>query len=154
MASFSGTSDPIGPADLTAARIRRANPSLGKEAARELATALHDIVAAARERWAGQPGFSAADENDLTQMMMREIVDDRPPGDAAAYDAGANASMYLAGMLTDPDSPDDLYLRYMRLSDRINGTDIVGECGLGDPPAKKPEFRLVRDDLPPLDAIK
>ena len=61
---------------------------------------------------------------------MREIVDDRPPGDAAAYDPGSNASMYLAGMLTDPDSPDDLYLRYMRLSDRINGTDIVGEFDL------------------------
>ena len=37
-----------GPADLTAARIRRANPSIGKEAARELAAELHDIVASAR----------------------------------------------------------------------------------------------------------
>jgi hypothetical protein len=137
-----------GPADLTAARIRRANPSIGREAARELTAELHDIVASARER------CSAAEESDLIQTMMREIVDDRPPGDAAAYDAGASASMYLAVMLTDPDSPEDLYLRYMRLFDRINGTDIVGECDLDGPPAKKPELCLVRDDLPPLEALK
>jgi hypothetical protein len=137
-----------GLADFVAARIRRANPSIDKEAARELAAELHDIVASARER------CSAAEESDLIQTMMREIVDDRPPGDAAAYDAGASASMYLAVMLTDPDSPEDLYLRYMRLFDRINGTDIVGDCDLDGPSAKKPELCLVRDDLPPLEALK
>jgi hypothetical protein len=142
-----------GPADLTAARIRRANPSIGREAARELAADLHDIVGRARALGRAE-GFSAAIENGLIQTMMREIVDDRPPGDAAAYDDGANASMYLASMLTDPDSPEDLYLRYMRLFDRINGTDIVGECDLDGPSAKKPELCLVRDDLPPLEALK
>ena len=68
-----------GLADFVAARIRRANPSIDKEAARELAAELHDIVASARER------CSAAEESDLIQTMMREIVDDRPPGDAEAH---------------------------------------------------------------------
>jgi len=142
-----------GPADLTAARIRRANPSIGREAARELAADLHDILGRARALGRAE-GFSAAIENGLIQTMMREIVDDRPPGDAAAYDAGANASIYLACMPTDPDGSDDLYLRYMRLSDRINGTDMVGEFDLDGPPAKKPRLSLVRDDLPPLDTLK
>jgi hypothetical protein len=147
MASSIRTGDAIAPADLTVARIRRANPSIDREAE------LYDIIASA-QRCAMRLGCSAAEESDLTQTMMREIVDDRPPGDAAAYDAGANASIYLACMPTDPDGSDDLYLRYMRLSDRINGTDMVGEFDLDGPPAKKPRLSLVRDDLPPLDTLK
>jgi hypothetical protein len=146
--------------DLTAARIirriRHANSSIDKAAAREMTAELFDLIERARARWRLKPGSSAADENDLIQLMMREIVDDRPPGDAAAYDAAANASMDLAYMLSGPgpDVSDDLYLRYMRLFDRINGTDMVGEFELDGPPAKKPELCIVRDDLPPLEALK
>jgi hypothetical protein len=43
----------------------------------------------------------------------------------------------------------------MRLFDRINGTNMVGDFDLDIPPAKKqkPELCLVRDDIPSLDAI-
>ena len=60
------------------------------------------------------------------------------------------------GMLSDPDSEGsgDLYLRYTRLFDRINGTNTVGDFDLDGPPAKqKPELCLVRDDIPSLEAI-
>lgn len=101
----------IVPTDLTVARICRANPSIGKEAAHQMAAELHDIIAGVRKFCAARPGYSAADENDIVQTMMRGVVDDRPRGDAAAqaaaYDAGANDSIYLAVMLTDPDDPDD-----------------------------------------------
>jgi hypothetical protein len=152
----------IVPTDLTVARIRRANPSLSKEAARQMAAELHDIIAGVRKYCAARPGYSAADENDIVQTMMRGVVGD-PPGDAAAraaaYDAGANDSIYLAVMLTDPDDPDDsdnnLFERFIRLFDRVNGTDVVGESGLDDKPAaKKPTPYLVRNDLPPFDALK
>jgi hypothetical protein len=144
----------IVPADLTAARIRRVNPSLSKEAARQMAAELHDIIAGVRKYCAARSSFSAADVNDLIQTMMRGIVDDQPR-DAAVYDAGASDSIYLATMLTaDSDDHNDLYLRFIRLFDRVNGTDVVGECGLDDKPsAKKPELCLVRDDIPSLDAI-
>ena len=153
----------IVPTDLTVARIRRANPSIGKEAAHQMAAELHDIIAGVRKFCAARPGYSAADENDIVQTMMRGVVDDRPRGDAAAqaaaYDAGANDSIYLAVMLTDPDDPDDsdnnLFSRFIRLFDRVNSTDVVGESGLDDKPAaKKPTPYLVRNDLPPFDALK
>jgi hypothetical protein len=139
-----------GPADLTAARIRRANPSIEKEAARELATELHDIVACVQGRCAAQPKpYPEFEASDLIQAMMREIVDDRPPGDGAA----ATDSMWVWEWVTSL-CGDELYLRYMRLFDRINGTDIAREFELDGPPAKKPKLSLVRDDLPPLEALK
>jgi len=49
-------------------------------------------------------------------------------------------------------TPATWYLRYMRLSERINGTDLVGKFKL-DPRAKRPRLVLVRNDIPSLDAI-
>jgi hypothetical protein len=150
MASFSGTSDPIGPADLTAARIRRANPSIDKEAARELAAELHDLVACVQGRCAAQPKpYPEFEASDLIQTLARTVIDDRPPGDGAA----ATDSMWVWEWVTSL-CGDELYLRYMRLFDRINGTDIAREFELDGPPAKKPKLSLVRDDLPPLEALK
>ena len=134
------------PADLVAARIRRANPSIDKEAARELAAELHDIVACVRAS-PSPPGISTRTTS--IQTMTHAIIDDRPPSDGAA----ANDSIWVMEWLTELGG-DELYLRYMRLFDRINGTDIVGEFDLDGPPAKKPELCLVRDDLPPLETLK
>ena len=111
-----------------------------------LTTELCGVIADTRARWAARPGFSAADETDLIQTMLREIIDDRPPGGYAAYqaaciagdyqaarltdyNAACNASVYLAVMLTDHNDC-SLYARYMRVFDRINGTDFVGEFDL------------------------
>ena len=66
----------IVPTDFVAERIRRANPAIGREAARELAAELDDIVACALKRWAAQPGFSAVDENELVQVMTYVIIED------------------------------------------------------------------------------
>ena len=140
-----------GPADFVAARIRRANPSIDKEAARALAAELHDIVACVQGRCAAQPKpYPEFEASDLIQTLAHTIIDDRPPGD----DAAANDGIWVMERLTELGG-DELYLRYMRLFDRINGTDIVGELELDGPPAKKqkPELCLVRDDIPSLDAI-
>ena len=40
------------PVDLTAARLRRANPRIDKETARQDAAVLHDIIAHVREAYA------------------------------------------------------------------------------------------------------
>jgi hypothetical protein len=76
-----------GPTDLVAERIRRANPSIGREAARELAAELDDIIACALKRWKAAPDFGVAhvdvadaafddvDGNDLIQTMTYAIID-------------------------------------------------------------------------------
>jgi hypothetical protein len=139
-----------GLADFVAARIRRANPTIDKEVARELATELHDIVACVQGRCAAQPKpYPEFETSDLIQTLARTVIDDRPPGN----DADANDGIWVMELLTELGG-DELYLRYMRLFDRINGTDIVGELELEGPPAKKPKLSLVRDDLPPLEALK
>jgi hypothetical protein len=43
------------PVDLTAARIRRANPSIDEETAREDVAVLHDIIACVRQAYAAHP---------------------------------------------------------------------------------------------------
>ena len=125
------------PADLVAARICRANPALSKEAARQMAAELDDIIACAiayaRKRPWAEPGFSADDERELIEVMTYVISE----GD----DAADGDHEYLVGMLYDPDTEgagDDLYLRYMRLFDRINGTNMVGDFDLYGAPAKIP----------------
>jgi hypothetical protein len=148
-----------GPTDLVAERIRRANPSIGREAARELAAELDDIIACALKRWKAAPDFGVAhvdvadaafddvDGNDLIQTMTYAIIDKA---------LSASEVEHLADMLSVLDSVSDdsgdLYLRYMRLSERINGTDLVGRFKL-DPRAKKSRLVLVRNDIPSLDAI-
>jgi hypothetical protein len=143
----------IVPADLVAARIRRKNPSLSKETARQMAAELDDItacaIACARKQLWAEPGFSPAHENELIEVMTYVIIE----GDESAD----GDHEYLVGMLYDPDtegSGDDLYLRYMRLFDRINGTNMVGDFDLDGPPMKKPELCIVRNDLPPFDTLK
>jgi hypothetical protein len=143
----------IVPADLVAARIRRKNPSLSKETARQMAAELDDItacaIACARKQLWAEPGFSPAHENELIEVMTYVIIE----GDESAD----GDHEYLVGMLYHPDtegSGDDLYLRYMRLFDRINGTNMVGDFDLDGPPMKKPELCIVRNDLPPFDTLK
>jgi hypothetical protein len=84
---------------------------------------------------------------------MTYVIIEDPGAESAAGD-----HEYLVGMLchdSDSDNSGDLYLRYMRLFDRINGTDMVGEFNLDGPTAskQKPKLCLVRDDIPSLDAI-
>jgi hypothetical protein len=114
-------------ADLTAARIRRVNRSVNKETARELAAELHDIIARVKSFYSQPCGGPTADfeESDVIQTLLRTAVNFWPSDDAAA----ASESIWLMERLTFVGGH-ELYLRYMRLSDRINGTDLVTECGL------------------------
>jgi hypothetical protein len=118
--------------DIIAARIRRANPSIGKEAARQMAAELYDIIACALKRWRAAPHFDDADGNDLIQTMTYAIIDKA---------LSASEVEHLEDMLSVLDSLSDdsrdLYLRYMRLSERINGTDLVGKFKL-DPVRRSP----------------
>ena len=112
--------------DLMAARIRRVNRSINKETAGELAAEVHDIIACVQRFYSAglRRGSHADEEIDVVQTLLRTVVDIWPSdkGDAA------NESVWLMDRLTDID--DELYLRYMRLCDRVNGTDFVTEWDL------------------------
>jgi hypothetical protein len=127
--------------DLTAARIRRAarrrhGPAIDEKIAEELAAELEEIIKEACAYCAARRGYSADDTEYLTRTMLREIIDDHPPGDRAAYEAALNAgdfqaarltdanaacntSVWLAWELTEPGNQEDLFQRYMRLWCRI-----------------------------------
>jgi hypothetical protein len=62
------------PADLTAARIRRANPSISKETAREDAAIVHEIIACVRQAYAIQSTDWCGDESDTIETLLRAGV--------------------------------------------------------------------------------
>jgi hypothetical protein len=114
------------PADLTAARFRRVNPSINEVTAQELAAELHDIIACVQRHCAAQPRpYPAFEENEVIQTLVHTVVD----FSTSDKDAAANEGEWLMEMLTLLGGH-KLYLRYMRLFDRVNGTDLVTECGL------------------------
>ena len=66
----------------------------------------------------------------------------------------ASKPEYMLSVLDSlSDDSRDLYLRYMRLSERINGTDLVGKSKL-DPRVKKSKLTLVRNDIPSLEVLQ
>jgi hypothetical protein len=125
-----------------------------------MAAELDDIIACALKRWRAAPHFGVvevdevdvafddADGNDLIQTMTYAIIDDK---DLSASELD-HLDYMLSVLESVSDDSRDLYLRYMRLSERINGTDLVGRFKL-DPRAKKSRLVLVRNDIPSLDAI-
>ena len=114
------------PADLTGARFRRVNPSINEGTTRELAAELHDIIACVQRHCAAQPKpYPAFEETDVIQTLVRTVVD----FSTSDKDAAAHEGEWLMEMLTLLGGQ-ELYLRYMRLSDRVNGTDLVAECDL------------------------
>lgn len=145
--------------DLTAARIirriRHANSSIDKAAAREMTAELFDLIACVQKRCSARPKpYPDFGVNNLIEAMMRDIVDDQPSVDAQAREAAISENDWIADLLMylSEDNQEDLYLRYLRLSDRINGTDVADD--LEEPPAKKPGLSVVRNDLPPLETLK
>ena len=69
--------------------------------------------------------YPAFQESDVIQTLVRTVVDFSTSNKDAAADEGEwlmDVLSYLGGH--------ELYLRYMRLSDRVNGTDLATECDL------------------------
>ena len=114
-------------ADLTASRIRRRNPSVSERAAREMSAELEAIEACVRGYFAAGPfpmtlpdGVLDRDvEEGAVQSLWRVTFDIEPDGLEACYEAmSVMEFLMLAG-------GEDLFLRYVRLYDRINGTNTA-----------------------------
>ena len=76
------------PADLTAARIRRANPSISEGTAREDAAIVHDIIACVREAYAIQSRDWCGEEDDTIETILRTAIRFWPEGKGAAASEG------------------------------------------------------------------
>jgi hypothetical protein len=114
------------PVDLMAARMRRVNRSINEETAGELAAEAQEIIACVQRSYSAglRRGSPDDEEIDVVRTFLRTVVDIWPSekGDAA------DESVWLMERLTDID--DELYRRYMRLCDRVNGTDLFAAWDL------------------------
>jgi hypothetical protein len=110
------------PVELTALRIE-GHSQISAEAANQLAIELHGIVAAYRQLFALRPPcdyYAEFEETDVVETILRTAVDVWPSDE----DAAADESMWLFERFSAVDG-DELYERYLRLSDKINGTDLA-----------------------------
>ena len=115
--------EPSIPIDITAIQIRRANASITEETAQILAAELQDIIKSVRELYRAPPNSDGEDEEIyLVEAVRRTAVNIWPADEAATIEE----SVYVAVRLTDLGG-DQLYLRYLRLSDSVNGTDLAAE---------------------------
>lgn len=110
------------PVELTASRIER-RASISAEAAHQMAIELHGIVADYRQLFALRPPcdlYAPFEETDVVETILRTAVDVWPSdGDEVAAE-----SIWLAERFMAVDG-DELYERYLRLFDKINGTDLA-----------------------------
>ena len=107
------------PVELTASRIQ-GHAQISAEAAREMAIELHGIVAAYRQLFAVRPPcdcFVDNEETDVVETILRTAVDVLP----LDGDVRMRESAWLYERFVEVDG-DELYDRYLRLFDRINGT--------------------------------
>jgi hypothetical protein len=114
------------PADLTAAQIIRASPSIDEEAAQKLAAELHDIAACMQKAFALRPSDLPIEESDAVQTMLRTAVGFWP----ADKDAAANESMWVMEQITRAEEimgANDLYERYLRVCGMVEGVDYASE---------------------------
>jgi hypothetical protein len=108
------------PVELTASRIE-GHAQISAEAANQLAIELHAIVADYRQLFALRPPcdhYAEFEETDVVETILRTAVDVWPSDE----DAAADESMWLFERFSAVDG-DELYERYLRRSDKINGTD-------------------------------
>ena len=108
------------PVELTASRIQ-GHAQISAEAARQMAIELHGIVAAYRQLFAVRPPcdcFVDNEETDVVETILRTAVDVLP----LDGDVRMRESAWLYERFVEVDG-DELYDRYLRLFDRMNGTD-------------------------------
>ena len=132
------------PLELTVSQIARANPAIGNDEACELAQELHSIIAAVQAAYAARPPDKAKLVARLPGAVRR-----LPYEVAVAYELGdvldsvrntvfghwpadpieeCELSCCLAGWLDDLEDGDNLYARYLRLSDRVQGTNFATDA--------------------------
>jgi hypothetical protein len=110
------------PVELTALRIE-GHSHISAEAANQLAIELHAIVADYRQLFALRPPcdhYEPCEEIDVVETILRTAVDIWPSDE----DEVAGESMWLFERFDAVDG-DELYERYLRLCDKINGTDLA-----------------------------
>jgi hypothetical protein len=120
-----------GASDLIAAQIRRANPSIDREAAQKLSAELRDLIDRVRTYCGAHPcdtPIGPLEESDVIETLLRTSVGFWPSDEAEA----ASESIWIMERLVNAGG-DELYLRYMRLYDRVNATERVKERGLDAP---------------------
>jgi hypothetical protein len=116
------------PVELTAMRIQ-GRASISAEAAHQLAIELRSIVAAYRQLFTLRPpcgNYVENEETDVVETILRTAVDLWPlDGDEIAHE-----SVWLFERFSAVNG-DELYERYLRLFDKVNGTnyaDLSGCC--------------------------
>jgi hypothetical protein len=111
------------PLALTAARIIRAGVIEDEAVALKLAHELHDIVATYRALYAARPecerDYPCADieEADVIDTIVRTTLGNGP------NDHGGWVYERFLGV-----DGEDLYVRYMKLADKVLGTDFAELC--------------------------
>ena len=108
------------PVELTAMRIQ-GHASVSAATAHQLAIELHGIVEAYGQLFAARPPcgcFVDNEETDVVETILRTTVDVLP----LDGDVRMRESAWLYERFVEVDG-DELYDRYLRLFDRMNGTD-------------------------------
>jgi hypothetical protein len=110
------------PVELTAMRIQ-GHAQISAEAALQMAIELHAIIAAYRQLFAVRSScecFTDNEETDVIETILRTAVDVWPlDGDEVVHESEWLAVRFMAV------NGDELYERYLRLFDRINGTNFA-----------------------------
>jgi hypothetical protein len=113
------------PVGLTAAYIGRTNPAIGVDEANKLAEELHCIIYSYRSlfeaRPPNSPGEHASDEVDAALTIWRTSMGWWMRGEGEE----AEESCWLADRFDTMDPTEALYMRWLRLSDRICGGNTV-----------------------------
>ena len=110
------------PLEPTALRIE-GRSHISAEAANQLAIELHAIVADYRQLFALRPPcehYEPCEEADMVETILRTAIDIWP----SDKDAAAHESIWLFERFDAVDG-DELYERFLRLCDKINGTDLA-----------------------------
>jgi hypothetical protein len=114
------------PTGLTAAQVK-SMALISEQAAYEIAVELHSVVADYRALFALRPRcgvYGEFEETDVVATILRTAVNVWP----LDADVCGKESVWLFERFSAVDG-DELYERYLRLFDRINGTDFADLAG-------------------------
>jgi hypothetical protein len=117
------------PADLTAARIRRAarramGPAINEETAKEDAAIVHDIIACVRQAYAIQPTHPGwcGEEDDTIETILRTVAGVSPKD----HDDACNEGEWMMFQLTHAEQLTgvrDIYRRWLRVVGHVKNFD-------------------------------